>query len=99
MKEIHGIKYAKPISGYIIRNAISVVLKTSVHKSGRTNGYDNQALSTIDARDLKKAVFKDFISYYVLAYQGGYDDQLYKANWLKAFVETYIRNEALCLFI
>lgn len=98
-RDNHGIKYAKPISGYIIRNAISVVLKTSVHKSGRTNGYDNQALSTIDARDLKKAVFKDFISYYVLAYQGGYDDQLYKANWLKAFVETYIRNEALCLFI
>lgn len=98
-RDNHGIQYPKPISGYIVRNAISVTLKTSIHKSGRTNGFDNQAFSKIDSKDLKKAVFKDFIQYYVLAYQGGYDDQVYKNNWLKALVETYIKNEALCLFI
>jgi hypothetical protein len=94
-----GVLYGKPKSDYIIKNAISVVMRTSIHKRGRTNGKDNIDISKEDAKNLKQAIFDDFEEYYLLASIDNQNDYSYKTNWVKALIKTYIENEKMCLFL
>jgi hypothetical protein len=94
-----GVSYDEPVLTNIENNAIAVVMKTSIHKNGRTNGPDNKVLSIDDSRNLMKAMFDDFEEYYLVASKDNRNDLLYKINWVKALIETYIENEKMCLFI
>lgn len=94
-----GVSYDDPVATNIENNAIAVVMKTSIHKRGRTNGPDNKVISIADSRNLKQAMFDDFEEYYLVASKDNRNDLLYKINWVKALIETYIENEKMCLFI
>ena len=94
-----GVLYDDPEATNIEKNAIAVVMKTSIHKRGRTNGTDNKIFSIGDSRNLKQAMFDDFEEYYLIASKDNRNDLLYKINWVKALIETYIENEKMCLFI
>lgn len=94
-----GVLYSKPYSKNIVNNAISVVLKTSIHKRGRTNGRKNEIISKKDSTNLKQAIFDDFEDYYLLAAIDKRNDSSFNANWIKALVLTYIKNEEMCLLI
>jgi len=94
-----GVLYNDPKATNIENNAITVVMKTSIHKRGRTNGPDNKIISIQDARNLKQAIFDDFEEYYLIASKDNRNDLQYKSNWSRALVETYIENEKMCLFI
>ena len=94
-----GVLYDDPEATNIEKNAIAVVMKTSIHKRGRTNGTDNKIFSIEDSRNLKQAMFDDFEEYYLIASKDNRNDLLYKINWVKALIETYIENEKMCLFI
>lgn len=92
----------KPLSSDIVSNieanATSVVLIDKIHRAGRTYGWKNPIASVVDSKDLFVAMVLDFETYYVMFAERGLVDDSFIANWSRAFAETYILNEKLCLF-
>lgn len=75
-----------------------------IHRAGRTYGWKNgkstvaTSRSVLDSKNLFAAMVMDFESYYVMFAEKGLADDTFIMNWSRAFAETYLLNEKLCLF-
>lgn len=99
-----NIKFDPDVISNIYNNATSVVLFDKIHRAGRTYGWKNgkstvaTSRSVIDSKNLFAAMVLDFESYYVMYAEKGLADDTFIMNWSRAFAETYLLNEKLCLF-
>ena len=82
----------------INNNATSVVMIDTKHRIGRTYGQNNKKFYTIDSMDLELAMKKDFVMYYILFTLSGEVNKVFDVKFVSAYIETYVRNERLCLF-
>lgn len=99
LKKRDSLVITKDLRDNIYNNATSVVLTDTIHRVGRTYGGKNKNLIAIDAKNLEIAMVKDFIVYYVVFSLLGQADAAFDLRFTKAYIETYTRNERLCLFI
>lgn len=98
LKKRDNLIITKDIRNNIYNNATSVVLTDTIHRNGRTYGGKNKLLIAGDAKNLELAMNKDFITYYIMFSIMGQADPSFDIRFTKAYIETYVRNERLCLF-
>lgn len=98
LKKRDGLVIRKDVRDTIYNNATSVVLTDSIHRVGRTYGGKNKNLIAMDALNLEVAMTKDFVVYYVIFSLLGQADLSFNIRFTNAYIETYVRNERLCLF-